>query len=474
MKKTLKLVGIFMAIIVVAVVGGLSGYYLITKNKTYYIYDLRIVQPVADADTYVYVNSENQYVSMKNQRVYMTAEEENFIPIAIYASTSTETKKVEINSSDPSVAKIVFKGNECFINYLKAGTAVITTSLGGVEDSITVEVFDQVAEDFSVYDYKYYGDYASYFPNQIIGYSDSITYEYDYVAYSASGETAGDLLNNELLRIDTTKLNNNVFAKAQIDSINKKLVLECKSNITSNLNEQIIIQSYTYSEDGEVKVENNYVVNVNIVAYTPEFLQVELATTPDFEDACVFMNTIVIDDADLTEENILNNPEILDEYLSYQKAENNLVEHEETSVYKTLFTDKVSKIYLKFRKVYTNGDIVYLNPLKTSTHYNLEADTDYLKLAPTKDFYVLTLSEDYFETHDSFDIELSLLVSGSEHSFNLRHTFKFEFANLIEENCDLFYSYDVVNGVYTYDYWDKRTRFDNEVYNEAGQVVSFY
>lgn len=474
MKKTLKLVGIFMAIIVVAGVGALAGYYLITKNKTYYIYDLRIVEPVADADTYVYVNSENSYVSMKNQKVYMTAEEENFIPIAIYANSSTQTKNVSIKSSDPSVAKIVYKGSECFINYLKAGRATITTELGGVEDSITIDVYDQVAEDFSVYDYKYYGDYASYFPNKIIGYSDSITYEYDYVAYSASGEDAGDELDNDLIRIDATKLNKDVFAKASIDSINKKLVLQCKSNITSNVNEQIVIQSYTYSDDGEVKIENNYVVDVYIVAYTPEFLQVELATTPDFEDGFIFMNTVIIDDEDLTEENILNNPDILDEYLSYQKAENNLVERSENAVYKTLFTDKVSKIYLKFRKVYTNGDIVYLNPLETSKHFKLTADTNKLKLAPTKDFYILSLSEEYFETKDSFDIELSLLVDGSEHSFNLKHTFKFEFASLTEENTELFYTLDELTGVYTYSYWDPRTHFDNEVYNELGEIVDFY
>ena len=475
MKKTLKLVGIFAGILLIAVVGGLSGYFVIARNRTFYIYDVRLVTPVEGANTYIYTNTENAYTSIKNQKVYMTSEEENFIPVAAFVSSSDNVKNIQVVSSDPSVAKVVYQSGRCYVNYLKAGTAIISTSYGGVSDSFVVEVYDQVAEDFSVYDYEYYGDYASYFPNKIVGYSDSISYAYDYKAFSAAGdEASSETLNNDLLRIDTSRLNKDVFEDVHIDGKNKKLVVTCKSNIASNVDEQIVIQSFTYSDDGEVKIENNYVVNVHIVTYTPEFLQIVMARTPDFEDGYVFMNTDVISVSDLTEENILNNPDILDEYLSYKKAENNLVEHDEHEVYQTLFSEKVSKIYLKFRKVYTNGDMVYLNPLETSDMYQITcSDESKLKIAPTKDFYVLTIDETYFETNSSFNINLTLNVASQKHTFDLSHEFKFEFAELSKDNVELFYDFDETTGVYTYSYWDVRTRFDNEVYDTNGNVIGF-
>ena len=467
MKKTFKLLAIFMGILIVGIVGAVSGYLLISKNKTFHIYDLRFVEPVEGARGYVYMDTTYPYTLMKNKKVYMTAEDENYFDIAVYANVSSDSGTLVISSSNPDVAKITYQDGKCYVNYLMAGEAVITTEYGGVSDSFKVKVFDQIAEEFSVYDYKYYGDYASYFPNKIIGYSDGITYAYDYKAFSASGKDAGDVLNNDLLRIDTSKLNTSVFENVYIDSANKQLVVKCKSGLTSNIDEQIVIQSYYYSASGESKVANNYVVNVHIVAYTPEFLQIVLATTPDFEDGFVFMNTSIIDDSDLTEENIIADPDILDDYLSYKKAENYLANQNEKAVYQTLFTDKVSKIYLKFRKVYTNGDIVYLDPTNEEKNpFELTMDENYCVLQPTKDFYKLTLTEDYFISDDTvFNIGLKLS------DYDLKHTFKFEFAKLIKENLFKFYDFDEETGVYTYSYWDVRTHYNDEITNKDGQIV---
>ena len=116
MKGTLKKVAIFAAIVFFGAVGALAGYVLITKNKTYYIYDLRIVQPIDDATSYVYTDKEIKYTSLKNQKVYMTTQEENYIPIAVYLNVSTNTRKVEITSSNTNVAKIVYQDNKCFVN----------------------------------------------------------------------------------------------------------------------------------------------------------------------------------------------------------------------------------------------------------------------------------------------------------------------------------------------------------------------
>ena len=469
MKKTFKIVLIFMGIVFVAAVGGLSGYALVTRNRTWYIFDVRLVEPHPNGNSYMYITDEVEFTSMKNKKVYLTTAEENFMEVAVYAITSNNTREAIVVSSDPSVAKVVFKNDKCYINYLKAGKTTISTDVGGVQDSFTVEVFDQVADEFSVYDNAYYGDYSSYFPNKIIGYSDMIEYKYSYKAFSSSGEGAGDIVNNDLLKIDETTVDTSVFDSVEIDPVNHTLNVRCKTGLPSSFNSSFVVQSYYYSDDGVMKIHKNFVVDVRIVTYDPEFLQIELATTPDFEDSYVFMDTTVIDSSTLTEEIIRQDDNVLENYLSYKKAENYLSNNKENPVYKTLFTDKVQKIYIKFRKVYTNGDIVYLNPLNTEHRFDFEEDdSSMLKLAPTQDFYILTIEPEYFDTHSSYDIDVSLL------DFDLSHTFKFEFANLNAANVDLFYKYDDTTGIYEYKYWDKRTRYNNEYYDEAGNVVGFY
>ena len=467
MKKTFKLLGIFAAILIGGISAVIAGWILIDKNKTYYINDIRIVEPIADLKGYIYTAEDEEYVSMKNKKVYMTSDEENFLEIAVYANISEKGKKVEIVSSNPSVARIIYKNNKCYVNYISAGEATITSSHGGVSDSFDIYVYDQVSTDFGVYDYRYYGEYASYFPNHIIGYSDSITYKYDYLAFSASGAGAGDLLNNSLLRIDETKINTDVFENVSIDEVNKQLVLTCKSGLVANVDEQIAVQSYTYNAEGVVSVTNNFVVNVHIVAYTPEFLQVVVSKSPNFEDGYVYMSTEIIDDSELTEERILADKKILDDYLSYKKAENNLSATNEFATYDLMFTDKVNTLYLKFRKVYTNGDIVYLNGINEGFAFELTADTSYLKIQPTRDYYKLVLEKDYFVNDDTtFNIGIELL------DYDLEFEFKIGFAELNAANLSKFYDIDAETGFYTYKYWDPRTRYNNEIFDEEGNVIA--
>lgn len=468
MKKTFKLVAIFMGIVLVASVGGLAGYALVTRNKTWYISDVRLVEPHPKGTSYMYTTDEVQFESIKNKKVYMTSEEENFFEVAVYAITSNNTREALVVSTNTSVAKIVFKNNKCYVNYLKAGKTTIITDVGGVRDSFTLEVFDQVAEEFSVYDKAYYGDYHTYFPNSLVGYSDMVEYKYDYKVISSSGKDADDLVDNELLRVDENSIDNTAFDSISIDPVNHTVNVRCKTGLPASINSSFVIQSYYFSDDGVMKIHKNFVVNVRIITYAPEFLQIELATTPDFEESCFFMDTIVIDSSTLTEEIIKQDDNTLEEYLAYKKAENYLVNNNEIAVYKTLFSDKITKIYLKFRKVYSNGDIVYLNPLNTEHPYTLSLNNSYMKLAPTKDFYLLTIEPEYFESNTSFDISLSL------DDFDLSHIFKFEYAELVKENKDLFYEFDETTGIYEYKYWDPRSRFDGEYYDESGNVVGFY
>ncbi len=475
MKKTLKLVGIFIAIMVVGIVGGLSGYFLIQKNKTFYIYDLRIVEPAEGAPTYIYMNKERQYTSIKNKKVYMTANKDNMFEIAIYSDTSNKTKDIKIVSSNPAVADIVYRDNKCYVEYKQAGETKITASIDKVVDSFDLYVYNQSAEDFFVYDKVYYGKYAQdeQFLNKIVAYADDLTYEYDFVTNSIFDESDDAEVNGDLLRIDPTSVDTDVFEKVEIDASGRKLVIKCKSSYSATLvanqelkkNKSIIIQSYYYSEEGELKPSKKYPVDIRVIADTPEFLQIVMSSTPDFDDSFVFMDTMDFNRA--TESQIYAN---IENFLSYQKAEQYLELNGEKSTYATFFTDKVSEIYVKFRKVYTNGDIVYLNPMSEANGnpYTITCD-GHLTLSQNKEYYTLKLDRDYFTSKGSYEFNLNVSV---DDFIDFSSDFVFEFKEFSAENIEDFYAYNGNTKTFEYIYWDARTRYNNEI-TINGNIVDF-
>lgn len=478
MKKTLKLVGIFMAILTVGFAGGISVYTLFQKNKTYHIYDLRIVEPVEGASSYIYLDPDYDYTAIKNTEVYMNSEKEDMLGIAVYSNTSDNRKDVKIKSSDTSVAEIVYKEGKCFVKYKKAGVATITASIDKVEDTFDLYVYNKSADVFEVYDDYYYGKYASINSNKIVAYADDITYKYNFVVNSSFSENDDDEVNCQMLRVDQSSVNSEVFEKVQIDPASQKLIVQCKSSFSDTLiaqqkhfeDELIAIQSFYYSSEGDLKPNNKpYYVNVHIIADTPEFLQIEMSATPDFEDSFIFMDTK--DFSDASEDDILAD---IDEFLLYQKAEQYLSENGENSTYNMFLTDKVSEVYMKFRKVYTNGDIVYLNPLTEieDNPFDIDCDDGYLTVSQNSEYYTLKINRDYFESGEiiarSFNIKLTL-----NDFVNFYSNFKIEFKEFNANNLALFYDYDKDTGVFTYKYWDTRTSYNNEICNTSGQIVGF-
>lgn len=518
MKKTLKLVGIFIAILTIGITGGLSVYFLIQNNKTYYIYDLRIVEPIAEASTYLYVNKENTYFTLKNQSVYMTADSDNLLEIAIFADTTNGARNLKITSSDSSVAGIVYIHGKCYVEYKKAGVATITASIDMVEDSFDIYVYNRSAEEFNVYDNTYYGKYAEMFANKVVAYADDNAYEYDFSMNSAfyeereeleteepseaeivseeNGENAsvensdienaedekvivGDdfTVNGNLLEIDKTTVNEDVFSDISIDASTRKITIQCKASLSQTLIEQqklyldesFVVQAYYYSTEGEKKPSKAYVVNVHVIADTPEFLQVEMSATPDFANSYILMDTL--DFTRSTEDEIIAD---IDNFLNYQKAEQYLAENEELSTYKAFFTNKISEIYLKFRKVYTNGDIVYLNEItkEDGNPFTLTCDEGYLTLSQNKEYYTLKVDKDYFMESEAvvkpFTINLKL-----DDFTDFDSTFTFEFKEFSAENVTDFYDFDSSKMIFTYKYWDLRTRYNNEICDASGNVIDF-
>ncbi len=458
------------ALIVVA----LAGFILIDKNKTYYIYDVRIVEPVEGMSGYIYTDSEAEYESVQNQSFYMSSEENNYYPIAIYASTSNNSTAVKITSSDNSVAQIVYKNGGCFVQFLKEGFVTITSELDGVKDTLSFHIYDQVPSDFTVYDYSYYGDYAELFPNTLVSYADNVEYRYKFFLDNASQTGDNEHIDGDLIRIDTANLDSDVFANVEIDSANNELVIQCKKPEElkkENIDSVIILQSFFKDENGQIKLENDYIVNIHIVLYIPEFLQIEVSSTPNFDEKTVFVNTKKIDISSLTKEQILETPSLLDEYLSAEKAENYIINNGENSTYSAFFTDRVERLYLRFRMVYTNGDIVYL---KDGDNADFVFSNPALCVeGPTNDYYVLEINdENYFINSGitSFDIILDV----KEFEFAAAdEIFKFVYKTSVSANVEDFYTQDIETGFYTFVYWDERARFVNEIYDADGNIIGF-
>lgn len=471
MKRTIKLLMIFIGSLTAIIVGAISGYFIIAKNKTFYIYDVRLVEPVKGMTGYIYTDSEKEYNSLKNMTVYKNSEGNNLYPIAVYASSSTNDKDVKITSSDKSIAKIVYIGNNCYVQFLKEGLVTITSELYGVKDSFDIQIYDQLPSEFNVYDYEYYGDYAELFPNTILAYADDTEYRYKYFINNVAGTGDNTNVNGGLLRIDETNLKDDVFSKVYIDTNTDELVVKCKKPDEAkkdNIESTITLQSYYYTEDGTIAVENNYKVDVHIVLWIPEFLQIEVSSTQDFDEGIVFTNTHKIDISSLTEDKIINDPSLIDNYLSAEKAENYLSKNGEKATYNVFLTNQEQRgFYIRFRMVYTNGDIVYLKRGENAEFRF--TNENYCKIGPTDDYYYLEVNDDYFNevANGPFDIEVSLK------DYNFSYSFRFELKNSTNANIDDFYDRDKTTGIYTFKYWDLRARFNNEVYDKFGNIIGF-
>lgn len=471
MKKTLKLLLIFIGGLTAIIVGAISGYLIISKNKTYYIYDVRLVEPLEGSSGYIYTDKEGTYKSIANQTVYMNSTKTNIYPIAVFASSSTNSTDITITSSDTSIAKIIYKDNKCYVQYLKEGFVTITSELHGVKDSFTIQIYDQLPSDFNVFDYEYYGDYASLFPNTLVSYADDTEYRYKYYLNNVSSTGDNTTIDGDLIRLDQSNLDEDVFSKVYIDSATNELVVKCKvpaNTQKDNIDSTIILQSFYYSEDGQVVIENEYVVKVHIVLYIPEFLQLEVSSTPDFDEGIVYTNTKKIDISSITNEEILADPSLLDDYLSAEKAENYLEKNGEKATHNVYLNERVKKLYIRTRMVYTNGDIVYL---KNGGNATLTFSNPALcVIGPTDDYYIMTLDNtNYFTSSSVSSYDINVSVNGFSFSFNFEFLYRPETA----ENVSLFYDYDSEKGIYTFKYWDERARFVNEIYDEAGNVIAF-
>lgn len=480
MKNTFKLLFIFMGGLTALIVIALSGFLIIEKNKTYYIYDVRIVQPISSLDGYVYFkddfdeekNETSKLVSIKNKTVYMKSVADNKFPIAIYASTSNNTREIKVVSTDTSVAKIVVENEKLYVKYLKEGETTIYTEVGGVKDSFILKVLDRVPSEFEVYDNAYYGaNYVDLFPNSIVGYADNKEYRYGYKLGDITGSEDISKIDGDLLRVDESNLDTDIFSSVKVDSSKHQLVVKCKTptgNRLENINTSVILQSYTYDKNGNEIIHGNYIVSVYVILRIPEYMQLEVSSNPDFSEKVVYTSSLTTEHS---REEILANPLLLDEFLSAQKDVKYLSARGEKAAYEVFFTKKVTKLYLRFRFVYTNGDVEYIT---NGENGDIVFDDDARRvISPMDNYYILNLTTDnYFvksgNTYNDYNISVSL------ENYTFSFDFVFKYLEQTEDNArDYLYSYDADTGIYTYKYWDNRAKFTNEICDANGNVIGF-
>ena len=473
MKRTLKLVGIFIVVFLATVAISLGGYILITQNQTYYIYNVEFVEPVKSG--YIYTDDSSNYVAVHDRVVYLKSDEENYLRLAVLAVTSNNTKNISITSSDPKVANIVYKDGMCYAHYKKAGQTKITTNLEGVKDSFMLYVCNTTPSNFIVFDYAYYGNervetndgvyyrFADDYKNKIVCYADGQDQDFAYKVYDEFGVEDTVKLNQSAFEV--AYYDNNLFNDISIDGQNKVLRVNCKSTNTTNSETYILVQSY-YLSNGEKKIQDQYVINVRIVIYEAEFLQAVISTTPDFDDCYVLLNI-----ANVTEQQAKLNPALVEGLLSVRRAKTTISNAGEVPTFVAYFTPKVSKLYLKFRLVYTNNDIVYLNS-ENQSQFEINIDSSYtdgssetrfFRQDPTGEFYELVV--------DGGVCQISFTVN-YENAQHILNSFTFEYVDLANENLDKFYVQNE-DGTYSFIYFDIRTRYGSEIYDSSGNIVGF-
>lgn len=495
MKKTLKILLIFMGSFLVILLGGIGGYNLIMSNQTFYIYDIRFVIPDAGTRGYVYTANGDRYKTQYSTQKYMKSDDENVMEIAVFVSTSNGSSNVNIYSSDKSVADIEYKNNKCYVRYKKAGEVDIITSLGDVSDSFKLSIFDKIPSGFKVYDLSYYGEnYAKRedYANNLVCYSDensALEYYYGYELFDEAGNVDTEFFNSGRLEIDQNSLSDGYFDEVSLDTANKRLKIVCKQqNLTQSIHTSIAVKSY-YMLDGNKYLDDIFEVGVYIIANEIEFFQVELSTNPDFTDKTVFLN---IDNVKYSDS--LSNDDLIS-YLTSQRVEEKLVSSGEKATYNVYITEKTSKIYLKFRLVYTNGSILELNKSNFETCYKFSVDgkqfsmatgrlnltsdeTNYIECDPKGEYFVINITDEYVASFGNKKSKLKFELFGDYSALNLNSDanlklFSFQYLNLenINDVKKLYTQND--DGSYSYSYWDKRTICDKVVYDENGNVVEF-
>ncbi len=497
MKKTLKLLLIFMGSIVVILVGGIGGYSLIMNNQTFYIYDLRLVKPDDSNKGYIYTTNSENYRTMPSSTVYLQSEEENYLPLGVFVSTSNGTTDVSITSSNKEVADVEFRNNRCYVNYKKSGEATITATIGPISDSFTLHVLEGIPNDFRVYDFDYYGEnYATRedYINKLYCYSDvdkELSYEYSYELFDAVGTVDENYFNNGSLEVDKSSFNGDYFKDISIDKNNQKLNIVCnKLELAASVHTSIGINSYMMI-DGQKYLNKVFNVDVQIIANEVEFAQVEVSTSPEFSDNCVYLN---IDNVKYS--NNLSSSE-LKSYLTCQRVEENLKTDGESAVFDMFISNKTPQIYVKFRLVYTNGTVLDLNRSNLGSLYEFSFDgkkfdenqnylyltedkNNYIECEPMGEYFVIKLSSDYVKSLANKASKLEFYFLGELEDLSLNkaenitlRTFNFNYLDI--ENASDMQKLYVQNqdGTYSYNYWDKRTIPDNVVYDENGNVVEF-
>jgi len=304
MSSKLKKWIIVVVVFLLVCVGVLVGFSVLSKLSTTTIHDLRLI----DA---------NSREEIFEKEVYLTATEQNYFDVDVYASASTITSYA-VNSSDKSVATVSVVDGVVRINYLKAGTTIITANCvdgGDISDNFTLNVKENVPTSFSITDENAISE------TEVSIFADDRDYSFDFKALQGSNENNINLTSIKVL----SNYNAEVFEDIYIDDANSKLVIKAKQS-GLDTREYITLQSYYTDVNGNQITVGTFVVCVNVKGNYISDIQLMLSGVADFD------NSVNI----------------------YGSGIKNEGEREINTVF---LTDEVDTVYAKVRVVYTNGQM---------------------------------------------------------------------------------------------------------------------
>lgn len=399
----------------------------------------------------------NVYMELADIDVSLSSSSENRIPFIVSQSTSGGRVEVAFASSDPSVARVVAIDGVRYIEYYKAGRAVITAYCAqnsSVRDTVIVNVYNNLPNGLVFVDDN--GDKIDQTTIYTDGNYYSIKYNLVYGNGSSNITINGD--NVKLASYSTTPIlydptypsdggpytmppfdaeNHQTGAGVVLDTENNQILVK-KTNQNGLYDCLAFIELQTYYVDGagnEV-VTGSYTISVKVLRYAIIGVEIEVSSTPSFDDQ---------------HKNILN----YQAHLEWEGVE-------VTSVSSIYFSndESVRTFYFKVWLVYNNGD----REMRSGTQFsvnNINAG-DLCGASANGDYYYFKLAGEPVDTSGFFGI---IAIEYGDLEYTIR-------ADCINIGADIFYSQNENTGTYTFNYFDERMRSPNEITNNRGEIIA--
>ena len=387
---------------------------------------------------------------MRDQNVFINETSTNKFKLDVVIAADGQNGGYSLYSTNPSVANVVWYEDGYYVEYYNSGHAVIVAQsrvVANLRDSFNVNVYENYFFDVK------FADSTVEDGKTIDVYADNLDYTYKFNLIGM----AEDLEQNSRMFKVVETSNPNLFNKAEVNSETNSLELSVKSRIDGNVvkssNEYIVLQSYIRDANGNLVVQDNYIVKVNIICNTVEDIQLEFCDEFDFDTEKTYIFSML---ADADYASSLINPE------------------DEVLIRKVYCGENIPYLYFKVRLVYANRSVTYItkdciidgfsnnagSAEKQATDDSMSA-SDYVNI-----FNLYSYNQDRI----SFNVKYAASDLTNYESVATRFMFV-----ILKSDLDIsqLYKYDDENKTYTFSYFDNRLKRFDTITDKNGNIIRF-